>query len=143
MMIWRNMDKNKTVLAGATIINKEIGGYDNVLMEITYNSHKIIYKQRVPVPITMWRPWDEQGANAYPFQTPIIESKGARVGVFICYEQLLSYAYLFTMYNHPNYIIGISNLWWMKDKSIRKIQLRSMKLWGLLFDISSINSTNL
>ena len=143
MMIWRNMDKNKTVLAGATIINKRVGGYDNVLMGITYNSYRTIYKQRVPVPISMWKPWDEQGANAYLFQTPIIEYKGTRVGVFICYEQLLTYTYLHTMLYDPKYIIGLSNLWWVKDKSIWKIQLRSMKLWGLLFDISSINSTNL
>jgi len=143
MIIWKNMDKNKTILAGATIINKEIGGYDNALMEITHNSNKVIYKQRVPVPITMWRPWNEQGANAYPFQTPTIRYKDNRVGVFICYEQLLSYPYLFTMLNHPNYIIGVSNLWWIKDKSIRKIQLRSMKLWGLLFNTPSISSTNL
>lgn len=144
MMIWKNMNNNKTILAGATTINKEVGGYDNVLMAITSNSNRIIYKQRVPVPLTMWKPWNKQGtANAYPFQTPIIDYKESKIGVFICYEQLLVYPYLHTMLYNPHYLIGISNLWWIKDESIKNIQQRNINLWGLLFDVPSITSTNL
>ena len=126
------MDKNKTILAGATIYKNQ-NSYDNVLMEITNSSYKTIYKQRVPVPISMWKFWIEQGVNAYPFYNPIIEHNKSRVGVFICYEQLLTYTYLHTMFYNPDYIIGISNLWWVEDNSIEKIQKRSLKLWSLLF----------
>jgi len=132
MMIWENLDKNKTVLAGATIYKNQ-NSYDNVLMEITNSSYKTIYKQRVPVPISMWKFWIEQGVNAYPFYNPIIEHNKSRVGVFICYEQLLTYTCLHTMFYNPDYIIGISNLWWVEDNSIEKIQKRSLKLWSLLF----------
>ena len=133
MMIWERLDNNKTILAGATIYHKRVGGYDNVLMEITHNSYKTIYKQRVPVPISMWKPWIEQGAKAYPFQNPTVEYQQSRVGVFICYEQLLTYTYLHTMFYEPKYIIGISNLWWVEDESIGIIQKRSLELWGRLF----------
>ncbi len=133
MMIWERLDNNKTILAGATIYHKRVGVYDNVLMEITHNSYKTIYKQRVPVPISMWKPWIEQGAKAYPFQNPTVEYQQSRVGVFICYEQLLTYTYLHTMFYEPKYIIGISNLWWVEDESIGKIQRRNLELWGRLF----------
>ena len=133
MMIWERLDNNKTILAGATIYHKRVGVYDNVLMEITHNSYKTIYKQRVPVPISMWKPWIEQGAKAYPFQNPTVEYQQSRVGVFICYEQLLTYTYLHTMFYEPKYIIGISNLWWVEDKSIGIIQRRNLELWGRLF----------
>jgi len=142
MMIWEKLKNNKTILAGAYIYKKRVGGYDNVLMEITNSSYKTIYKQRVPVPISMWKPWIEQGAKAYPFQNPIIKYKQSRVGVFICYEQLLTYTYLHTMFYNPNYIIGISNLWWVKDKSIEEIQIRSLRLWSLLFGVDSYYSIN-
>ncbi|HHB94356.1 MAG TPA: hypothetical protein ENK88_04345, partial [Campylobacterales bacterium] len=129
MMIWDRLDKDKTILAGAYIYNG-VGGYDNVLVELNNTTSKIIYKQRVPVPISMWKPWSEQGAKAYPFQNPIVKYKQSRVGVFICYEQLLTYTYLHTMFYEPEYIIGISNLWWVEDKSIGEIQRRSLELWG-------------
>jgi len=141
MMIWKNLDNNKTILAGATIYKNQ-NTYDNVLMEITNHSYKTIYKQRVPVPISMWKFWIEQGANAYFFNNPIIEYKKSRVGVFICYEQLLSYTYFHTMLYNPDYIIGISNLWWVEDKSIVKIQKRSLKLWGILFKKDVYYSAN-
>jgi hypothetical protein len=45
------------------------------------------------------------------------------------------------LYN-PDYIIGISNLWWVEDKSIVKIQKRSLKLWGILFKKDVYYSAN-
>ncbi|HHB93908.1 MAG TPA: hypothetical protein ENK88_02000, partial [Campylobacterales bacterium] len=141
MMIWDRLDKDKTILAGAYIYNG-VGGYDNVLVELNNTTSKIIYKQRVPVPISMWKPWSEQGAKAYPFQNPIVKYKQSRVGVFICYEQLLTYTYLHTMFYEPEYIIGISNLWWVEDKSIGEIQRRSLELWGGLFGKKIYYSVN-
>ena len=142
MMIWDRLDNNKTVLAGGYIYHDRVGGYDNVLMEITNHSYKTIYRQRVPIPIAMWRPWIEQGARAYPFQNPTIKYKGDSVGVFICYEQLLTYTYLHTMLYNPKYIIGISNLWWVEDKSIGKTQKMSLELWGRLFGKFIVYSVN-
>jgi len=142
MMIWERLNRNKTILAGAYIYRSRVGGYDNVLMEITNHSYKTIYKQRVPVPITMWRPWIEQGAKAYPFKSPTITYKQSRVGVFICYEQLLTYTYFHTMFYNPKYIIGISNLWWVEDDSIGEIQKRSLELWGRLFNKKLYYSEN-
>jgi hypothetical protein len=134
MMIWERLENNKTVLAGAYIYHQGVESYDNILVALNNKGYRIVYKQRVPVPISMWKPWVEQGAKAYPFQNPIIKYKDDRVGVFICYEQLLTYTYLHTMFYEPRYIIGISNLWWVEDESIGEIQKRSLELWGRLFD---------
>ena len=141
MMIWERLNNNKTILAGAYIYNG-VGGYDNVLIELNNTNSKTIYKQRVPVLISMWKPWTEQGAKAYPFQNPTVQYRQSRIGVFICYEQLLTYTYLHTMFYNPKYIIGISNLWWVEDESIEEIQRRSLELWGILFDKKLYYSEN-
>ena len=143
MMIWERLENNKTVLAGAYIYHQGVESYDNILVALNNKGYKIVYKQRVPVPISMWKPWVEQGAKAYPFQNPIIKYKDDRVGVFICYEQLLTYTYLHTMFYEPQYIIGISNLWWVEDESIGEIQRRSLELWGKLFKKTIIYSKNI
>ena len=142
MMIWERLDSNKTILAGVYIYHKGVETYDNVLIALSNKKYKILYKQRVPVPISMWKPWREQGARAYPFQNPTIKYKENRVGVFICYEQLLTYTYLHTMFYEPQYIIGISNLWWVEDESIGEIQRRSLELWSELFNKNLYYSEN-
>jgi len=46
---------NATVIAGAAII--DAGGYDNVLVAISATGAQILYRERMPVPGSMWQPW--------------------------------------------------------------------------------------
>ncbi len=141
-MIWSYLDKNKTIFAGATIYNFRYTKNINVLMRLDYNSSKIVYKQRVPVPIEMWKPFTNSGTEATIYNQPIVFIDGIKSGVFICYEQLLAYPYLQTFFYHPDMIIGISNLYWAKNTNIREIQEETMQLWSLLFDVPMKFSVN-
>jgi len=134
-MIWDSLDKNRTVFAGANIYNYRYSKNINVLMELDFNSSKILYKQRVPVPIEMWKPFSNRGTEATLYKEPIIMINGKKSGVFICYEQLLTYTYLQTFFYRPEMLIGISNLHWATGTNIKTIQKETMQLWSLLFGV--------
>ena len=142
MMVWKDLPKDKTIFAGASIPIPNSSKYQNVLMSINSNEYKILYSQRVPVPIEMWKPFQKKGATASIFSTGPAIIKTKKVGVFICYEQYLTYLYLDTMLDDPDYILGISNLWWITDPTLKNIQKHSLFLWSQLFNIPFIYSAN-
>ena len=144
VVIWNELNTSKKVYAGAYIVvpNKNKFLYDNVLLFIDHNSTKIIYKQRVPVLVSMWRPFSSKGARATIYKDPIVFIEGKNTGVFICYEQLLTYTFLQTMFYKPERLLAISNLYWAKDTNIEQIQRETLELYGLLFDIPIYYSVN-
>jgi hypothetical protein len=139
---WRDLNRSKSIYAGAYLPIPGTKHYDNVLMRIDSNSSKVLYHQRVPVPVSMWRPFSNTGARATLFKDPVIDLDQERVGVFICYEQLLTYLYLQTMYYHPKKLFGISNLYWAKGTNIERIQSQTLELYGLLFGVEVYYSVN-
>lgn len=145
MMAWADLSPEKTVLTGATILDpKHPKLYDNVLLKIKNSGYEILYRQRVPVLISMWRPWEDTGTNAYLFkQNPVVSIDGmGRVGVMICYEQLLFYTLMETMAYKPERIIAVSNLWWAKGTSIKEIEVASLELTSSLFGVPLAASWN-
>lgn len=55
--LWREglRGPDVTVVAGAARIG--VKGYDNVMVAISANEAKILYRERMPVPVSMWQPW--------------------------------------------------------------------------------------
>jgi hypothetical protein len=80
----------------------------------------------------MWRPWSTTKAKARSswFDPVIYELAGKRVIVLICYEQLLIWPILYSMFYKPDIIISSSNVWWAKDTNIPAIQKEAVKDWG-------------
>lgn len=145
MMAWADLSPDKTVLTGASIQDpKHPELYDNVLLKIKNTGYEILYRQRMPVLISMWRPWEDTGTSAYLFkQKPVVEIEGVgRAGVLICYEQLLYYTLMETMAYKPERIIAISNLWWAKGTSIKEIEIASLELTSSLFNVPLSLSMN-
>ncbi|MDD3499085.1 MAG: hypothetical protein PHS85_01870 [Sulfurovum sp.] len=138
-LIWQNTDK--TILAGASF-NNDDGSYNNTLAIIFNGEIKPIYKQRVPVPISMWKPWST-GTKADIWGKGGFVYSGHKYGVLICYEQLIMLPWIQTMLYSPDTIIAVSNLWWAKDTSILKIQEQNIQMWSLLFDKPFVFSYNL
>ncbi len=139
---WETMPDKKTVFAGGYIYHTGTNQYDNALLQIDKNTTKILYRQRVPVPVSMWRPFTEQGAAATIYKDPVIEIGDKSVGVLICYEQLITYVVMQTMFYHPDRIYGISNLYWSAGTSIEQIQRETLDLYGLLFGVDVYFSVN-
>ena len=135
-------DTEIKVIAGATIINEV--GYDNVLVHISSNSSEIVYRERMPVPVSMWQPWfrSSDGARAHFFANPVVDIDGLKIGPLICYELLLIWPVLQSVLHGPDVIIAVGNGWWTKGTSIPEVQRASAAAWARLFNLPLVLSFN-
>lgn len=145
--LWRQQlsGTGLTVVAGAAMINAE--GYDNILVRISAESSEILYRERMPVPGSMWQPWlpligKGSGARAHFFANPVAEVLGYRVAPLICYEQLIVWPVLQSMLHDPDLIVAVGNGWWTKGTSIVSIQRASAEAWARLFGKPLVMSFN-
>ncbi|ENN83728.1 conjugal transfer protein B (plasmid) [Rhizobium freirei PRF 81] len=125
-----------TVIAGAAVI--DAGGYDNVLVAISGDGGRTLYRERMPVPGSMWQPWrallsQSGGARAHFFENPVVTAAGRRIAPLICYEQLIVWPVLHAMLEDPDLIVAVGNGWWTKGTSIVAIQRASAQAWARLF----------
>lgn len=134
-----------TVNAGAITVERL--GYDNVMMEISGEGTQVLYRERMPVPVSMWQPWlaltgEGGGARADFFANPIVESAGLKVAPLICYEQLLIWPILQSALHAPDVIVATGNGWWTSGTSIVAIQKAASIGWARLFDLPLVMAFN-
>lgn len=133
------------VIAGGALI--DVDGYDNVLVSISADGATILYRERMPVPGSMWQPWNKLlgergGARAHFLANPVIEVAGSRIAPLICYEQLIVWPVLQSLLHDPDFIVAVGNGWWTTGTSIVDIQRASAQAWGRLFGKPVIFSFN-
>ncbi|WP_248305836.1 carbon-nitrogen hydrolase family protein, partial [Devosia psychrophila] len=63
-----------TVIGGAIILAGD--GYENLMISVTAKGAEVLYRQRMPVPVSMWQPWSTGGAAADFFGNPVVEHTG-------------------------------------------------------------------
>ncbi|KQV39920.1 MULTISPECIES: conjugal transfer protein TraB [unclassified Rhizobium] len=137
---------NITVIAGAAIVDD--GGYDNVLVKISQEGSAVLYRERMPVPGSMWQPWrrvlrgGHGGARAHFFANPVVEVGSLKAAPLICYEQLLIWPILQSALYRPDAIVAVGNGWWTSGTSIIDIQRASSEAWARLFDLPLVISFN-
>lgn len=134
-----------TVIAGAVIIYPH--GYENVLVRMSSDGSDIFYRQRMPVPGSMWQPWrrwlgQDGGTKADFFANPVVDFGGLRSAPLICYEQLIIWPVLHSLLYDPDVIVAVGNGWWASDTSIVEIQRASAQAWARLFDKRLVLSFN-
>ncbi|WP_064710658.1 conjugal transfer protein TraB [Rhizobium bangladeshense] len=125
-----------SVVAGAAVV--DAGGYDNVLVVLSAGGSRILYRERMPVPGSMWQPWqswlgEAGGARAHLFANPTAPIGDHRVVPLICYEQLIVWPILQSMLHDPDFVVAIGNGWWTQGTSIVAIQRASTIAWAKLF----------
>ena len=135
-----------TVIGGAAMVDP--GGYDNVLIEVDGHGSRVVYRERMPVPVSMWQPWrtwfgTSGGARAYIFANPVTTIAGKRIAPLICYEQLIVWPVLQSMLHDPAAIVAVGNGWWTSGTSIVAIQQASVEAWARLFDRPLVTAFNL
>ncbi|SSC73777.1 unnamed protein product [Ciceribacter sp. T2.26MG-112.2] len=135
-----------TVIAGAAVL--EAGGYDNVLVQISAEGQEVLYRERMPVPGSMWQPWRawidyESGARAHFFTNPAVNLGDVKVAPLICYEQFLVWPVLQSAIHRPDAIVAVGNGWWTAGTSIIDIQQASSVAWARLFDLALVISFNI
>lgn len=145
--VWRDglRGLDVTVLAGAAVIEAE--GYDNVLVAISANDATILYRERMPVPGSMWQPWlswtgQGGGAGADFFGNPAVEVGQKRIAPLICYEQLILWPVLQSILQSPDIIVATGNGWWTEGTSIVAIQRASVIAWAKLFGLPVVMAFN-
>lgn len=134
-----------TVIAGAAVIDP--GGYDNIMVAISADEARILYRERMPVPVSMWQPWrawtgQGGGARANLFGNPVVRSDGQKLAALICYEQLLLWPVLQSMLHSPTAIVAPGNGWWTAGTSIVAIQNVSVIAWAKLFGLPVVTAFN-
>ncbi|AYM14810.1 MULTISPECIES: conjugal transfer protein TraB [Agrobacterium] len=133
------------VIAGAAVVTE--AGYDNVLVHISGSSAEVVYRERMPVPGSMWQPWrrlvgESVGAQAHFFDNPVAAIGGKKVAPLICYEQLIVWPILQSMLHEPELILAVGNGWWTTGTKIVAIQRMSVEAWARLFDKPFVMSFN-
>jgi len=116
---------------------------ENVLLCAKNGDISVLYRQRMPVPLTMWNPLKDDSVTAYWFSGAVRELDGHRVGFLICYEQLLPWVVCQSLVQGAEVLAGSANDWWAADGNIPDIQYVSMHAWARLFGAKMITSFNL
>ncbi|WP_337271092.1 conjugal transfer protein TraB [Oryzifoliimicrobium ureilyticus] len=134
-----------TVIAGAAVVDAR--GYDNGMVTISADRSNILYRERMPVPGSMWQPWlqwtgQSGGARVDFFGNPVVEVAGVRIAPMICYEQLIVWPVLQSMLHAPQVIVAVGNGWWTENTSIVAIQKASVFAWARLFGLPVVMAFN-
>ncbi|TCA38016.1 conjugal transfer protein TraB [Rhizobium leguminosarum bv. viciae] len=129
-------DGDATVITGAAMVDP--AGYNNVLVAIDRKGNRILYRERMPVPGSMWQPWrswfgGSVGAKSDFFANPVVSIGGGRAAPLICYEQLIVWPVLQSVLHDPDFIIAVGNGWWTDGTSIVSIQRAATTAWAKLF----------
>lgn len=134
--------REQTLIVGAEIYDVA-GKYDNCMIFLGFDGNKR-YRQRVPVPISMWRPFSGAGtANAYWFESGVVElTDGRRAAILICYEQFIVWPVFLSFIASPDILITTANQWWCRETSIPAIQLQCATSWARLFNVPLVSATN-
>jgi apolipoprotein N-acyltransferase len=138
-------EKGTVFIAGAEI--PCVGGmkYDNTMILFEGGGNHQVARQRFPVPFSMYRPFGRSGANAYLSsfgERSMLNVKGKKLGVLVCYEQFLTWPFLTLLSRRPDAILAPSNLWWCRDTSLPGIQTATLRLWARLFGAPVVASQN-
>jgi len=145
--IWRDglRGSGLAVIAGAALVDRQ--GYDNLMVAISAGEARVLYRERMPVPVSMWQPWSRWtgqsgGAHAHFFTNPVVEIDGKKIAPLICYEQLILWPILQSLLHAPDAIVATGNGWWTKGTSIVAIQKASVTAWGRLFGLPVVMAFN-
>lgn len=138
------VEKNSRVLVGAEL-PEDSGRYKNAVVVLgAQRGDDRAAIQGIPVPISMWKPWAADGAEADLLaRGNTITVEGHRVGVAICYEQLLAYSLLRLMAAKPDLIAAVSNVWWARATNIPQIQFQSVHAFARLFGVPVVSARNM
>ncbi len=131
----------RTAIVGAEVPIEGTGRTRNALVFIGHQSGELV--QRIPVPVSMWKPWADAGTEADLFGDGIGQVNDKRAAVLVCYEQLLVWSMLLSQAARPEIVIGAANDYWAAQTSIPGIQTMTLRAWSRLFSVPLVVAVNL
>ncbi|HEX4133802.1 MAG TPA: hypothetical protein VHY84_04200 [Bryobacteraceae bacterium] len=118
----------------------DAAAYRNVL--VVRGQENTMFDQRIPVPISMWRPFTTGGVQLHLTGPAILPVEGQRVAVLICYEQLLTWPILTSLIGKPTVIVAVANDYWARGTSVPEFQRSAVRAWARLMSIPYVSATN-
>ena len=142
---WNSIDelarrRGATVLVGADVVDGS--HYRDALVVLGRGAGKQV-SSRQPIPVGLWRPWSGEGAMAEWNQPGVVLLGGRVAAVSICYEDLLLWPLLVSMWHHPTVVISSANSWFSDGLDVPYIQFTSVALTARLFGVPLVRSQNL
>ena len=101
-----------------------------------------IFLQRVPVPISVWKPFSRGGAPLDLGGLAVVELGGERAALLICYEQVIPWTVLTAALAHPTLFVGMSNDHWATGTPIPQWQALCLRAWSRLFWVPYLLAVN-
>ncbi len=114
--------------------------YENAV--VIRGAETAVFRQRIPVPIAMWKPFRQDGARLNLFGPGIVVIGERRTAPLICYEQLLVWPALTSLFQNPQILLAPANDYWATGTVIPANQRNAVESWGRLFKISCLFAVN-
>jgi len=118
-----------------------VPAYRNVL--VARGQENAMFDQRVPVPISMWSPFNTGGVQLHLTGPAILPVEDQRVAVLICYEQLLTWPILTSLIGKPTVIVAVANDYWARGTTVPEFQRSAVRAWARLMSIPYVSATNI
>ncbi len=100
------------------------------------------FRQRVPIPFGMWRPFTGGGVPLNLTGPGTIQIGVKKVALIICYEQLITWPVLMSFIEGPTMIVTISNNYWVSATDVPAIERTTMQAWADLFNVPVMCAAN-
>jgi hypothetical protein len=141
LQLWEDHRKSALVF-GCELPIGNADKCDNTLIALDAGGPRILYRQRMPVPVSMWRPWSVKGFRPHWFENPVVELDGYTVAPLICYEQILVWPILQSALHRPTVLLAVANDWWCRGTTAPGIQINSARAWARLFGLRYVVAFN-
>lgn len=132
---WQTYDGRAAVVFGSEVPTAQPGLFENALIVRDNQGARILYRQRMPCPVSMWRPWSETGFKPALLRNPVVEYDGRRVAVLICYEQAVAWPMLHSAAHRPDTLLAVANVWWCRQSTVPTIMRNTSRAWARLFGL--------
>jgi len=133
--------QGKTIIFGTTVPVVASAKRLNSIMVRGANVPASFF-QRIPPPISMWKPFSRSGFPLRLTGQGSIPVAGERPAVLICYELLLTWPVLSASWEHPTILVGVANDYWASQTRIPAVQRAALDAWARLFSLPGLLAVN-
>jgi hypothetical protein len=128
--------EGRSALVGAVV--QGAGRLENVVVGLGSAEGQVV-RQRLPIPVAMWRPWADESFAAAPWDSGVLELGGVRMGVLVCWEGALVWPALRSMAGGADALVLLANHGWTGPRAETR---RGLEAWGSLFGVPVAMSEN-
>lgn len=116
--------------------------YHNALVMLLPQEGEKQYHARLSMPVSNYNPFAQKSSTVFPLADGIVPVAGRRPAFFICYESVLTWPYLLSLWQHPDMMIVATNVWWAQHTTLPTAMRFFRTSWARLFTLPLLNAEN-